>query len=385
MQFNRKIFFDGYRKTFGPMSREQVNGLERLLGCIENDKYIRDIRDASYILSTVKHETANTFQPIHEYGSKSYFIKRYGGQTRKGKELGNDTPEEGYYYAGKGDTQTTGESNYERAEDAIRKEYPEVVAEFEARTGRKFDLTVGDQPNDENDPQNMMDPSISYVAMSYGMRTGMFTGKKLRDFINSRGTDYVGCRKVVNGRDKAALIAGYARSFEEILKSATAASVSEPVETTNDTPSTTATDPAQSPDDQTSPDDTSTQPPTSNENVVVEKEAPPIGFWQGKKLQITGWFTSIGGTAALQQYKADFESLGIPMGFVKYAILGLVGAFLVWLAYCGISHLLRPVLSRWLTASLVKANETPTNTVIVASPDRLAELEAAGWTVIRRQ
>lgn len=223
LRFDRKTFFDGYRAKFGKLDQQQVRGLDRLLSGIEQDPHIKDIRWAAYMLATVKHETAHTFQPIHEYGGKAYFVKRYGGQTRKGKELGNDTPDEGYYYAGKGDVQTTGESNYEKAEIALRREYPELVAEFERRTGKHFDLTVGDQENDETDPMNMLDPAISYAVMSYGMRHGMFTGKNLADYIKAQFCDYREARRIINGLDKADAIAKIASTFEGILRAAQAA------------------------------------------------------------------------------------------------------------------------------------------------------------------
>lgn len=227
MRFDRKTFFDEYRRQFGKPSQQQVNGLERLLGNIESDVHIPDgnvgIYWASYILATVKRETAHTFTPIHEYGGKAYFIKRYGGQTRKGKELGNDSPEEGYYYAGKGDVQTTGESNYEKAEVALRREYPEIVTDFERRTGKVFDLTVGDQPGDTLDPQNILDPAISYAVMSYGMRTGMFTGRKLSQYTRGKTPNYLGMRAIVNGTDHDDEIAADAQKFETILKVSAAA------------------------------------------------------------------------------------------------------------------------------------------------------------------
>jgi putative chitinase len=220
MRFNHKAFFTGYREHFGGsdgVSQQEVTGLSRLLAGIEHDPHVKRIDDAAYMLATSKHETAHTFHPIHEYGGKNYFIKRYGGQTRKGKELGNDTPEEGYYYAGKGDVQLTGESNYEKAEDAIRKEYPELVAAFEKRTGRKFDLTVGDQPGDERDPDNAMDPAISYAIMSFGMRHGMFTGRKMSQY---HGKPFSAWRPIINGTDHADDIAKIARGFEKILTDA---------------------------------------------------------------------------------------------------------------------------------------------------------------------
>ncbi len=228
MNFNRKKFFDGYRVEFGELTQSQVNGLEQLLGFIENDRYVTTPEVAGFLLATTKHEAADTYKPIHEYGGKAYFIKRYGGQTRKGKELGNDTPEEGYDYAGKGYPQTTGESNYERLEDALRAEYPEIVADFERRTGKRFDLTVGDQPNDKSDPQNMLDPAIAYVSMSYGSRTGLFTGKKLSQYDLKTDAGRKGSRRIINGQDKASLIAGYIVSFTKILKASKASGASTP-------------------------------------------------------------------------------------------------------------------------------------------------------------
>lgn len=217
MRFDRRKFYEEYRKHFRSLSPQQVNGLNFILDAAEKDPFLKYVEWLAYMLATTKHETANTFQPIHEYGSRNYFIRRYGSQTAVGKRLGNDTPEEGYFYSGVGDVQLTGETNFEKAEVALRNEYPELIAEFEARTGKHFDLTVGDQPNDERDPQNAGDPAIAYAIMSFGMRTGMFTTRSLGDYINANLRDYLHCRKVINGMDKAETIAEYAKHFEIIL------------------------------------------------------------------------------------------------------------------------------------------------------------------------
>lgn len=205
------------QEEFKTLTESAQSGLNNLLTFIENDKYITDVRWVSYILATTFHEVGGTWQPIHESGSRSYFINRYGSQTKVGKSLGNDTPEEGADYAGRGFPQVTGENNYEMAENVLRKYYPEVIEIWEKRTGKKFDLTVGDQPNDEKDPDNMMDPEIAYVVMSYAMRTGAFTGVGLKKYFNDKVTDPVNARRIINGTDKAALIAGYYDKFMKIL------------------------------------------------------------------------------------------------------------------------------------------------------------------------
>lgn len=216
-KIDRDRFFFVYQGPMGMLSPNAKEGLDYLLTCLENDTHITDPRHAAYMLATTLHETAGTFRAIHEYGDRAYFIKRYGSQTRVGKELGNDTPEDGANYAGRGDVQVTGENNYEMLEKVLPQEYPDVIARFEARTGRKFDLTVGDQPNDSSDPDNLLDPEIAYCAMSYGMRKGAFTGVGLKKYIHDDVCDYVNARRIINGTDCAEKIAGYARNIEAAL------------------------------------------------------------------------------------------------------------------------------------------------------------------------
>ena len=54
--------------------------------------------------------------------------------------------------------------------------------------------------------------------MIWGMENGIFTGKKLSDYISGERCDYQGARKIINGNDKKELIASYAVKFENILK-----------------------------------------------------------------------------------------------------------------------------------------------------------------------
>lgn len=217
---NRQVFFDGWRSGFNALSQGQVDGLEALLGFLEADRHVTDLRWGAYKLATTYHETGTTMKPIHEHGSRKYFIDRYGSQTKVGKVLGNDTPEEGATYAGKGYTQTTGESNSEMLERILPKEYPEVIARWEAARGRKFDLTVGDQPGDDQDNMALMEPEIAYINMSISMRKGLYTGVGLPKYINDDRCDYVNARRIINGMDCADRIAGYAVKIEAILRAA---------------------------------------------------------------------------------------------------------------------------------------------------------------------
>jgi len=49
-----------------------------------------------------------------------------------------------------------------------------------------------------------------------------FTGASVLRYINARSVNYVGARAVVNGSDRASLIAGYARSWATMLNAAKA-------------------------------------------------------------------------------------------------------------------------------------------------------------------
>jgi hypothetical protein len=57
-------------------------------------------------------------------------------------------------------------------------------------------------------------PDIAVLAMSKGMETGAFTGRSLVQYL---GADYRNARRIINGMDKADLIAGYAMQFERAL------------------------------------------------------------------------------------------------------------------------------------------------------------------------
>ncbi len=187
---DRARFFGGYRQAFGPLTQTQVDGLETRLGFIDADP-LPDIRWIAYYLATVKHECADTWRPIVERGPRSYF-NRYEPSTAIGRRLGNTEPGDGFRYRGRGDVQLTGRRNY---------------ALFGTILG--LDLLA--------DPDLALDPLTAYRIACIGMAKGLFTGVGLGKFINAAQCDYVGARRVVNGTDRAQLIAGYARTFEAVL------------------------------------------------------------------------------------------------------------------------------------------------------------------------
>lgn len=198
MRFSHTTFFNGYRDLYGKLNQTQVSGLDNLLGYIELDPDVSDIRWAAYMLATIKHECADTFQPITERGAKSYFDK-YEPGTTIGKNLGNTVKGDGYLFRGRGYVQITGRANYQKMTKNL------------ALTGDE-DLVLH--------PDSALHPDIAYRIMSLGMRTGAFTGKKLSDYINAAKCDYKNARRIINALDQADKIQDYAVNFETLLKNA---------------------------------------------------------------------------------------------------------------------------------------------------------------------
>lgn len=191
MKINRKQFYDGYRKAFAPskdkpltLTQPQVDGLNFLLDKLEADTF--SLEQASYVLATVKHETANTFQPIRE---------KRGKPGTKIRDTQNKYWGTGAY--GRGYVQITWPANYKKFGLSTKAEYDKAL-----------------------------EPETAYDILSRGMRDGMFTKYKLSDFVNDDLIDYYNARQVVNGLDKANQIADIAEKFEEVIDAAT---VTEPV------------------------------------------------------------------------------------------------------------------------------------------------------------
>lgn len=212
MKFDRAAFFAAYRTAFrtsdrfrtgdrtskpARLSQSQVDGLLTLLSLIEADTALTDLRWIAYLLATIKHECADTWQPIIERGPKSYFAK-YEPNTALGRRLGNKVMGDGYRTRGRGYSMITGLDNYLRMNRLLKLE------------GTEDDIL--------KDPDKLLNPSIAYQVISYGMRNGTFTGKRLSNYIDGERCDYHDARRIINGLDRAALIAGYAVALEGVLR-----------------------------------------------------------------------------------------------------------------------------------------------------------------------
>lgn len=179
----RKYFFDRVRSTLGggTLAQSQVDGLNVMLERADARRI--DFRQFAYILATAWHETAYTLQPIEEYGRGA------------GHEYGVPDPVTGQTYYGRGFVQLTWAANYktcqQKADDLRRWGDRDIYLD----AGKALDL------------------DIATDVIFYGMRSGMFTGAALGDFVNADDTDFYNARKVVNGLDCADKIADEAGLF----------------------------------------------------------------------------------------------------------------------------------------------------------------------------
>ena len=180
---DRKIFFDKIRESlFHVLTNNQVDGTGALLDEWEKERSKDDTRWLAYVLATAYHETAHTMQPIEEYG--------HG----KGRPYGvpND---KGLAYYGRGYCQLTWDRNYKAAGDYCG-----------------ADLLTH--------PELALDNHIASKIICEGMKDGWFTGKKLADYFNADRDDPVGARHIINGSDRAELVASYYRCFANALTAA---------------------------------------------------------------------------------------------------------------------------------------------------------------------
>lgn len=165
---------------FVKLSQRQKDSIDALLRECELQG-VNDLRQVAYILATPYHECYNwlakdkaetRMTPMSEVGGDKYL---------RGKKY--------YPYYGRGFSHLTWPENYKKESK---------------RTG--IDLV--------NNP-DLLNTDLKLAANShvYCMIHGVYTTKKLSDFINAQKCDYVQARRIINSLDKAKEIAVYAEKF----------------------------------------------------------------------------------------------------------------------------------------------------------------------------
>ncbi len=134
----------------------------------------------AYVLATAYHETAHTMKPINEMGGDKYLrSKKY------------------WPYIGRGYVQITWKTNYEKA-------------------GRVLGIDFVSKP------ELLLQAKYAAPIIIAGMVEGWFAGDdkgrhKLDRYITLQKSDFKNARRIVNGTDKAELIAGYAKEYDKAL------------------------------------------------------------------------------------------------------------------------------------------------------------------------
>lgn len=142
----------------------------------EAKKYgITSPEQIKYIIATAEWETNHQCVPVREaYWLKEDWRKRHLRY---------------YPYYGRGYVQITWKENYEK--------FGKILG---------IDLV--------RKPDLALDPDIAAKILIIGMRDGVFTGVSLDDVTNSEGmVDYVKARRIINGSDKADVIASMANNI----------------------------------------------------------------------------------------------------------------------------------------------------------------------------
>jgi hypothetical protein len=251
MRFDHDKWITAYSAAYGHIDPVKQQNIERLLSAIEADDGVTDIRWAAYMMATVKHECADRWQPVEEYGKGAG--RPYGTAVTVVSSDGQ--PHVNTYY-GRGYVQITWKDNYARLGKAI---------------GVNDQLVIV--------PDRALDPSIAYRIMSEGMQRGLFTGRKLADYINDHRCEYRLARQIINGLDQADRIAAYSNVLEEILRQSVAqvhdvtATGATPAPRTVTAPQTTAT-PTTTPTPTTSPTPTTPTPTTTTPTPTTTTPTP---------------------------------------------------------------------------------------------------------------
>ena len=133
-----------------------------------------------YIIATAMWESNHQCKPVKE----AYWVPNAEEWRKKHLRY--------WPYYGRGFVQITWEANY--------KKFGELLG---------VDLV--------SNPDKALEPEIAVKILVIGMRDGLFTGLSLDDCTDSEGTvDYVKARRIINGSDKAEVIASIANKINVV-------------------------------------------------------------------------------------------------------------------------------------------------------------------------
>ncbi len=189
---DKAVFFDAIRGRVN-LTERNVPGFDRILDY--GQARGTSLSDMAYILATAYWETGAQMAPVVEAYWKS--------ENWRKKNLRY------WPWHGRGLIQTTWEDNYVKIGKAIQD-----------------DFHLPASPDFTTHPDKLLEWEWSLPALFVGMERGIYTGKKLDDYIDDTPGDddqfeeYKMARRIVNGTDKDDEIAYLALAFEDGLERA---------------------------------------------------------------------------------------------------------------------------------------------------------------------
>ena len=160
--------FEGFDSSTKDSTTRAIRGLCQAMG-------IGLQTQVAYVLATTQWETAQTFKPVREGLGASEDWRR--------------TNLAAYYpYYGRGYVQLTWANNYKKYSDLLG-----------------LDMV--------NNPDLALQADVALFVLVHGFKVGIFTGRKITDYITTDRTDFLGARACINGQDQDAKIAALAQGF----------------------------------------------------------------------------------------------------------------------------------------------------------------------------
>jgi putative chitinase len=176
---NVEAFWKAVRAVTGSLVQVQVDVVNALLAKAAH----WPTSWLAYALATGWHEAR--LKPIEEWGKgrgHKYGVPGKHGQVAYGRGL----------------VQLTWDFNYQKADDEL---------DLHGALIKDYAMALR--------------PDIAVAIMVRGMEEGWFTAKSLKTYLpDETGTveQFANARRIINGTDKASLIAGYAERFQDALK-----------------------------------------------------------------------------------------------------------------------------------------------------------------------
>ncbi len=187
--------FDDLRRNLcgGRLTSVQVEGISAITTSWVAHGDAENKAQLAYVLATAFHETAGRFQPVRETlaSSDEQAIQRLERAFQAGRLPQVSTPywrrdANGKSWFGRGFVQLTFQRNYQTLGKALGIDLP-------------------------GNPDLALEMAVAADILVVGMRDGLFSGRKLSDYFAKDRADWTNARRIVNGLDRADVVAGHAR------------------------------------------------------------------------------------------------------------------------------------------------------------------------------